>query len=62
MLPRLDGESCFECPNLNATFERRLVDGSVPPVSGSSDFGGRVKFGTVIDTLSRGSEDCDATQ
>jgi len=55
-------ESCLECPNLNMTLER-LVDGSVPPVPGFSDFDHEMKSGTVVGSApSRGSEYCNVTQ
>ena len=61
MLVRPVGDSRFERPNLNPTLVL-LLDGSVPPVSGSPSFDGEMTSGPVVGTVSCWSEDRDVTQ
>ena len=62
MLARPVGDSLFERPSLNPTLVP-LLDGSVPPASGSPSFDGEVTSGPVVGTgVSFWSEDCDVTQ
>ena len=55
------GDSRFERPNLDPTLVL-LLDGSVPPVSGSPSFDRETTPDPVVGTVSCWSEDCDVTQ
>lgn len=61
MLVRPVGDSRFERPSLNPTLVL-LLDGSVPPVSGSPSFDGEMTSGPAVGTVLCWSEDRDVTQ